>query len=274
MQLKQLRLILGGDKELKALKEWNFYLFTKWRKMLNKQSSIARHLAVAERLVRGNLTVNMPPLPSNPYLLEVVEFLESIDGAISADAVPRGADRFIIESLYSAWQLLRLRLMIAEAAFGIVGNGVLLEPQPGDGVLASMAWERGVKYLGYAPDISLAAKIAPGAKLVKAFSACELRDEVDVVLLLEKAQWFLDPYGEIRCLAKNLKQGGYVLVAEPDISAAPAYAISLIYLGAAVLITKEHIHRYLEAAGLVPMERWEVVPPMRYPCGESRWKGG
>lgn len=36
-------------------------MFAKWKKMLNKQSSIARHLAVAERLVRGNLTVNMPP---------------------------------------------------------------------------------------------------------------------------------------------------------------------------------------------------------------------
>ena len=261
MQLKKLKAILGGDRELAAVKEWNYYFFNKWRKLANKQLPISRHLSVAAQLARGLPSGNAPSYPTNPYLLEIVEFLESVDKAISEDVSSQGADRFMIEALYSAWQLLKLRLVIAEEAFGMVGNGILLEPLPGDGVVANAAWERGVKYLGYGPDISLASKIAPGAKLVKALSACELREEVDLVLLLEKAQWLLDPYGEIRCLAKNLKQGGYVLVVEPDVSVAPAYAISLVYLGAAGLITREDMHRYLEAAGLVLTEKWVVYPP-------------
>lgn len=261
MQLKKLKAILGGDKEFDAVKKWNLYFFSKWMKLANKQLSTARHLVIAAQLARAQPHGGMPTYPTNPYLREVVEFLESVDRAISEDARSQSADRFMVEMLYSAWQLLKLRLVIAEEAFGIVGNGVLLEPLPGDGVVAYAAWERGVKYLGYGPDVSLASKIAPGVKLVKALSACELREEADLVLLLEKAQWLLDPYGEIRCLAKNLKQGGYVLVAEPDVTAAPAYAVSLVYLGAAGLITRENIQRYLEAAGLVLAEKWEVYPP-------------
>ena len=259
MQLSRLRELYGGRRELQKAALWNLWLAAKWGRSARAVDRVWAALG-GRRL--GNPGGGPPERPVNAYMAEHVEFLEAFDGVFAQEA-EGGADRNSIEILRASWQLQSWRLAAARSLVEEVPrDSAVLEPLAGDGALGYQLVEEGfAKYVGYGPDVELASRVVPGAGWHKALSACDLRVSADVVLLVDKAAWFVDVVKELRCLGRALKPGGLLLVAEPDPALAPAYAAALLLMGALHVLPREQLYKFLRAAGFVQMGRdVEAVP--------------
>ncbi|AAL62661.1 P. aerophilum family 577 protein, associated with P. aerophilum family 562, degenerate [Pyrobaculum aerophilum str. IM2] len=184
MQLEKIRELFGGKAEVEKAYGWNIWLAHKWAERMRSRGLWGLRLEKRPQ--------SPPPRPVNPYVAEHVEFLENFDGAVKAEA-EGSADRNLLELLYATWQLQSWRLAVLTFLVEDLDKRlVALEPLPGDGISGYHLTEEGFRYMGYGPDVELASKVAPDARLYKALSACEMREGVDVLLLIDKAMWFHD----------------------------------------------------------------------------------
>lgn len=259
MQLSKLRKLYGGQRELQRAAFWNLWLAGKWER---SAKAVERVWAALGRRRLGNPAGGPPERPANAYMAEHVEFLEAFD-CVFAQEAGGWFDRNSIEVLRASWQLQSWRLAAARALVeDMPRDSAVLEPLAGDGVIGYQLVEEGfTKYVGYGPDVELAARVVPRASWYKTLSACDLRIFAYVVLLIDKVAWFVDIVKELRCLARALKPGGFLLVAEPDPKVAPAYAAALLLMGAPHVVPREQLYNYLKAAGFIQMGRdVEAVP--------------
>jgi Methylase involved in ubiquinone/menaquinone biosynthesis len=256
----------GGIFELKKALEWSVWYAAKWWQEiyaagvanLKKPFVKALYLSLrAKGLVDegGKLVkeVKKPELPKGLYAREWVEMHQQFDELGAVRVARDEVDRNALDILFSDIQTMGWHRIMVKAflkACGASDGRAVLEPYSREGNLAQLYLEdyKPAVYLGYDPSPSLvevARQVAPGATFVAAPTACQLSGQFDLVLLVEKLHLMADPLRELDCIAKVLKPGGALYVAQPNADSMPGYLAILSAIGAQQVYTWKEVENLL-----------------------------
>jgi len=258
----------GGIFELKKALDWSVWYAVKWwRELVNAgahriQNTFVKALYNA-LLTRGIIDeeggvrrdVKKPEMPKGIYAREWVEMHQNFDSIDVVKVARDEVDRNVLDLFYSDLQIQGWHRIMIKTFFKAVGmrnDGAVLEPYSREGLLAVLYFEdyKPRLYVGYdsSPSlVELAKKTAPEGTFVTANSACDVSGRFDVVLLVEKMQWFPDPARELECIWRAMAPGGRLYVAQPVVESMPGYLAIHAALGAI------HVYSWKDVENLLQM---------------------